>query len=229
MPGWFEPQGQGECRDIVFVPIGLNYDRIPEDKTLLAHQQQGFRNKGRFYASLSFLRFAVLMAPRMIGLSKPFGRVVANFGGPVSLADWQQGVGADLETLGQESRREAVKALGEALSGRIQALIPVLPVSLLSQVLRTAYGAEGTSELQLKSDAMKLAAALDEAGVAVSLDADTADREFSEALYMLLKRAHVVYDARQRLQATAEGEAMLDYNRRVIPPGFCDFGKDTQT
>jgi len=44
--------GQGHCNDVVFIPCALNYDKIPEDRTLIAHQQQGFESKGSFYSLL---------------------------------------------------------------------------------------------------------------------------------------------------------------------------------
>jgi hypothetical protein len=52
-------RGHGDCKDIVFVPAGLNYDKIPEDRTLLAHREEGFSGKGRFYSLVSFIRFFV--------------------------------------------------------------------------------------------------------------------------------------------------------------------------
>ena len=209
-------QGQGNCRDIVFVPVGLNYSRIPEDKTLVAHQQQGFGEKSRFYASLSFFRFAVLMMPRMLGLSKPFGTAVANFGSPLSLNDWQATAGLELASLEGQERRVQISALGEALRERIEALVPVLPVTLLAQVLRARGDAGSISELQLKSEAMALAAQLSRQGLTISLEEDTADREFSQGLYLLLKRGIVEYDSQQRLRVGNGGEAMLDYYRRSI-------------
>ncbi len=148
--------GQGSCKDIVFVPVGLSYDRIPEDKTLIEHSEEGFRDKNRFYAMFSLVRFLVLIMPRMIGLTKPYGKVVANFGSPLSLSEWQQRTGQPLDSVDAGIRRERVGKLGEDLALQIQSLIPVLPVSLLSKGLLLA-GEEGIAELQLKRDALVLA------------------------------------------------------------------------
>ena len=79
----------GNCRDIVFIPAALNYDRIPEFKTLIAHEKEGFSDKGRFYSLLSFLKFAATVITYVMPRRhKPFGYACVNFGPPVSLAKW---------------------------------------------------------------------------------------------------------------------------------------------
>jgi glycerol-3-phosphate O-acyltransferase len=209
-------RGHGSCRDIVFVPVGLSYDRIPEDRTLLAHQQQGFRDKGRLYASMSFARFAVLMMPRMIGLSKPFGTVVARFGRPISLARWEQETGNDVEQAEPGSRRTMVTSLGNTLRQEIQRLIPILAISLLAEELLLA-GQQGVTELQIKHRALFLARRLQAAGEPVILDPLTEDAEFSQALYMILKRGIAELGADGCLRATAAGKSFLEYYRNAIP------------
>jgi glycerol-3-phosphate O-acyltransferase len=210
--------GQGSCKDIVFVPVGLAYDRIPEDRTLVEHQRQGFGDKGGLYPLLSLGRFLVLIMPRMIGLGKPFGQVVANFGSPLSLSQWLQSTQQTLDVSGSGLRREAVGNLGEALAERIKALIPVLPVALLTQVLLQAE--EGIPELQLKRDALVLADRLRAASVPVALEVNEEDRSFSQAMYLLLKRRQIELTGDGRLCVIAEARPLLAYYRNAIPPGF---------
>jgi glycerol-3-phosphate O-acyltransferase len=210
-------QGRENCRDIVFVPVGLSYDRIPEDKTLLANKTQGFRDKGNWYATLSFLRFMLLLMPRMTGLTKPYGRVVANFGTPFSLAQWQLDTGETLAAENPDLRRAAVTRLGESLRAEIERLVPILPISLLSAVLLRA-GAGGIPEQQLKQDALALATALSGAGAPVMLPIDREEREFVDAIYQLSKRRFIDFGAGGRLCVADRGRSMLEYYRNAIEP-----------
>jgi glycerol-3-phosphate O-acyltransferase len=204
------------CRDIVFVPVGLGYDRIPEDRTLLAHRAQGFRGKSRLYSLTALLRFAVLMMPRMIGLGRPFGQAVANFGRPLSLVQWQAERGCLVEGDDPVLRRQHVTHLGEDLKARIEALIPVLPINLLAEVLLAA-GPDGLAELELKQRALSRAAALRLGAVPVILTINGEDHAFSQALLQLLRRRAVELGADGRLRITAVGGPLLQYYRNVIP------------
>jgi len=208
--------GQGSCADIVFLPVGLSYDRIPEDKTLIEHSEQGFREKSSFYAVYSLLRFLVLFMPRMIGLTKPYGKVVANFGSPLSLSEWQESTNQNLAVDDPTLRRQGVGKLGEDIAQRIQALIPVLPVALLARGLLMA-GEEGVPELQLKRDALAHAEQLRANNVLVALESNQEDRSFTQALYPLLKRNLVALGGDGRLRPNARGVALLQYYRNGIP------------
>jgi len=209
-------RGQENCRDIVFVPVGLNYDRIPEDKTLLAYQQEGFRDKGRWYALLAFLRFMVRVMPRMIGLTKPYGKVVAHFGAPLSLASWELASGIVLADEGPELRRTGITRLGETLRAEIERLIPILPISLLAAVLLEA-DAGGIDGKHLQQQALALGETLRSAGAPVMAPPGREDREFADAIYMLLKRRVTELRADGRIRATARGRPLLAYYRNSIP------------
>ncbi len=208
--------GQGSCKDIVFVPVGLSYDRIPEDTTLVNLELKRFADKGRLYPLLSLGRFLVLMMPRMMGLGKPYGKVVANFGSPLSLNDWQAATGQSLIIADADRRRESVSNLGDALAQRIAELIPVLPVALLACVILTR-GEEGISELRLKRDALALAESLRTESVNVALDVNAEDHLFSQALYMLLKRGLVEVSGDGNIRLLGNARLLLEYYRNAIP------------
>jgi glycerol-3-phosphate O-acyltransferase len=210
--------GHDHCRDIVFVPVGLSYDRIPEDRVLLAHREQGFRAKSHLYSLGGFLRFAVLMMPRMIGLGRPFGEAVANFGRPLSLLEWQAEFGGALSSEDPQLRRQQVTRLGEDLKARIAELIPVLPVSLIADVLLAA-GADGLAELELKQRALARAAELRHAAVPVILNVNGEDHAFSQALLLLWRRRALELANDGRLRVCAAAGPLLEYYRNAIPAG----------
>jgi glycerol-3-phosphate O-acyltransferase len=111
-------------RDIVFVPVALNYDRVLEDTVLVAAGQEGTR---RFRGSKrDVVRFGVRYAWRRLrGRAHRMGSAGVVFGAPLSFADWvRDSAGADPQ------------ALAEALMARVQAAMPVLPVPLVLSILR---------------------------------------------------------------------------------------------
>ncbi|CUH77953.1 1-acyl-sn-glycerol-3-phosphate acyltransferase [Tropicibacter naphthalenivorans] len=108
-------------RDIVFVPVGLNYDRVLEDRVLVAADQAGTR---RFDTSVLHVFRAVLkqLWLRLTGRYHRFGYAAVSFGVPVSLS-------------AQPDLASDPQALADALMDRIARIIPVLPVPLVAQLL----------------------------------------------------------------------------------------------
>lgn len=81
---------------MVFVPVGLAYDRVPEDKILTATAQSGER---RFrVAPLSAIGFALNALLRLgFGRFKGFGTAAAAFGAPISLRQFMQFYAASVQ------------------------------------------------------------------------------------------------------------------------------------
>jgi glycerol-3-phosphate O-acyltransferase len=128
----FDPEGP---RDIVFVPISINYDRVLEDRTLIGEASNG----GEQRLGLHAVRVAGKILLRSLKLKLQgrlyrFGYACANFGTPISLRayaeerDWHP----DRET--KDVRVPKVIALGEQLMAKIGENIPVLPVALLASI-----------------------------------------------------------------------------------------------
>lgn len=110
-------------RDVVFVPVALNYDRVLEDRILIAAGDTGER---RFRARISVVaRFALKQVwLKVTGRFHRFGYAAVSFGRPLSLRKFSEGREGDL-----------TKTLGTELMQRIGAVVPVLPVPLLAYVL----------------------------------------------------------------------------------------------
>lgn len=113
--GW-KPGG----RDVVFVPIAINYDRVLEDRVLIAAAARGDR---RFHARVSVIvrSFLRMMWQRMRGRFVRFGTASVVFAQPIRLSDY-----GDAPKLGD---------LGRDLMGRIQAAMPVLYVPMVARIL----------------------------------------------------------------------------------------------
>jgi len=146
----FDPAG----RDLVFVPVGLNYDRVLEDRTLLRDLDPSAVKPGTARAALSTLAFTgknLLLIVR--NRWRRFGYACVHLGTPVSLAAWVKGRGFDPRSLSPEDRKGRVAELAADLMSAIARVIPVLPVPLVATVFSRAPGRAFT-ELELKTEVL---------------------------------------------------------------------------
>ncbi|MFN3953688.1 MAG: 1-acyl-sn-glycerol-3-phosphate acyltransferase [Pararhodobacter sp.] len=122
-------------RDVVFVPVALNYDRVLEDRVLIKAGHDGAR---RFRVRLGVaLGFALkVLWQKLRGRFKHFGYAAVCYGKPVSLREF-------LETRPDAS----TEALADVLMARIRAAVPVLPVPLVAAAVAQAGGALPRAEL----------------------------------------------------------------------------------
>ncbi|MBW4709661.1 1-acyl-sn-glycerol-3-phosphate acyltransferase [Roseobacter sp. YSTF-M11] len=112
----YEPDG----RNVVFVPVAINYDRVLEDRVLIAAAARGDR---RFGARISVVVRFILSKfwQGLRGRVTRFGTAAVVFGEPLSLRDF----GAD----------KPVEELAACLMARIRDAMPVLAVPLVSQAI----------------------------------------------------------------------------------------------
>jgi glycerol-3-phosphate O-acyltransferase len=125
----FDPEGE---RDLVFVPVAINYDRVLEDRVLIAAHARGDR---RFGARISVVVTFILRKfwQRLRGHDTRFGTAAVAFGDPVSLRAY--------------GKVENVEGLSAELMKRIEAVMPVLGVPLVATVL-TKKGPLGVMEME---------------------------------------------------------------------------------
>jgi glycerol-3-phosphate O-acyltransferase len=160
----FDPAGE---RDIVFIPVGINYDRTFEDRSQVLALDGKSPRPGIAFAASKSLSFAFrnfyLMA---IGQWYRFGYACVNFGSPVSMRSFCRDRGVSPPSLDREDRFREVAVLADALMDAVGKVIPVLPVSLLATVLLRRPDARW-DELELKAEAARLIRELSDAGAHV--------------------------------------------------------------
>jgi glycerol-3-phosphate O-acyltransferase len=129
----FDPGGD---RDLVFIPVGVNYDRVFEDRTLLLTGDPlatGQTGMAAARTILSFIGRNIWLKVRR-GWHR-FGYAVVNFGTPLSTREYVARRGIDLRSMGKDARIEQVKILAGELMAGVAKVIPVVPVALVSAVL----------------------------------------------------------------------------------------------
>jgi glycerol-3-phosphate O-acyltransferase len=188
----FDPQGE---RDLVFVPLGINYDRVLEDRTLLLDAPtEADEPKPHAAAAIpTTLRFlGKQLGLALTGRWHRMGYACVNFGTPISIRDYlaQRG-GVDLRKLGKEERMPHVEELGRELMARIGAIVPVLPVPLVATVVLGAPD-RAWPALALKAEALALAERLRVAGAHVYLPRGDEEYAFDVGLRMLALRRLIV-------------------------------------
>jgi glycerol-3-phosphate O-acyltransferase len=128
------------ARDIVFVPVGINYDHILEDELLTAAASAPAGQRPHF--SVPPLALAAWMANelwlRIRGTWERYGYACVGFGHPVSLRGYLGQRGVDLSALSEEQRFTQIEQLGQCLMREIGHVVPALPVSLVASALLAA-------------------------------------------------------------------------------------------
>ncbi|MBK0328641.1 1-acyl-sn-glycerol-3-phosphate acyltransferase [Rhodobacteraceae bacterium F11138] len=126
----FDPEG----RDVIFVPVGLNYDRVLEDRILVAASKDP---RGRFKARIGVVagKATKQIWLRLTGRYHRFGYAAVSFGKPVSL----RAVAATVEG-------NPTVPLARMLIGEIGSIVPILPVPLVAWLI-VQHGPRTRAEL----------------------------------------------------------------------------------
>jgi glycerol-3-phosphate O-acyltransferase len=187
----FRPDG----RDVVFVPVGLGYDRVLEDRILTHAAGEGNR---RFRASLlKIAGFALKnLWRRLRGRFKGFGSLAAGFGAPISLRAFL--------AMHPEATPEA---LGLHLMRRIERVVPVLPLPLVAAALAAAP----SDREALMREVDRLTKQLRDLGAVLKLPSGTA-AVLAEGLPPLIARGLVGED----LRISENSAVLLSYYAAAI-------------
>lgn len=189
-----------EKRDVVFVPVALNYDRVFEDRILV---DAGTKGERRFRARISVVAYYMLRLfwRWLTRRYHRFGYASVSFGAPVSLLEFSEG-----------EQSVDVDALAADLMQRIGAVVPVLPVPLASQIL---LGSEGLTRESFAARFAERIAQMPEAHVHAPREDLAYGADYG--LRNLVGRGFVLEDAVSgELTVTAEGRPILEYYARSI-------------
>jgi glycerol-3-phosphate O-acyltransferase len=175
-------------RDLVFVPLGINYDRVLEDRTLLLSIDPNARRPGRFWAAWNTLGFIANNLRLMMNSAwRRFGYACVNFGAPVSMRAYCAARGLDFQKLAGEERKRAISELGGHLMAVVGRIVPVVPVPLIATVILRNDG-KPQSELELKSGVEQMIEKLEAAGAHVYIPRKDLDYAVTVGLRMLTLR-----------------------------------------
>jgi glycerol-3-phosphate O-acyltransferase len=208
----FDP---GAERDLVFIPVGINYDRVLEDRTLLRKLDPSAPSRGLFYAAARTVAFAASnLWLALTGRWYRFGYACVNFGKPISMRDYASRTGTDFRRLADDARHREVERVGVEIMRAISEIIPVLPVSLVATIFLRGRVA-GWSELEMKSAVHDLIMRLEAAGAHIYVPRGDLDYAIGVGLRMLLLR-HIVVEQDGLYRANPAELALLAYYANSI-------------
>ena len=185
----FDPE---TSRDVVFVPVGLNYDRVLEDRVLVAAAGDN-RSRFKFRISTVFRYVGRHIWQRVSGKFHRLGFAAVAYGTPLSLRSFLQ-----------EPHDDVAKELAVAVMGRVALSVPVLPVPIIAWHLEQAGGQMGRAELEaLFAQDM---VAFEGRGLNICLPQSGALKGMDAALRMLEARGLIVQEGGQVRLTGKHGE-----------------------
>lgn len=204
-------------RDIVFVPVGVNYDRVLEDRTLVRALDPSAPRRSRWFVlrtTFSFIghNFWLMMRSRW----QRFGFAAVNYGRPFSMREYCQHRQLNFSRLPQSVRFAEIETLGIELMKAIQRHIPAVPIPLVASSLLNS-GHEGLDELALKAAFYRHVEEQRQGGRMVVAPVRTQEHVFDTALHMLQLR-HMVIEKGGVYYPEPSARDMLAYYANSISP-----------
>ncbi len=208
----FDPEKE---RDLVFIPVGVNYDRVLEDRSSLFSIDREASKKKKS----EIIRTALLYLLKTIRLRLRrgwyrYGYAVVNFGSPVSMKMYTKAHTLDFLRLDKDQRIRAVETLAQYLMASVGKVIPVVPVPLIASVFLEDKN-RSFSELELKSRVQGLIDELENRGAIVYIPRSDRDYAIEVGLRNLILR-HVVLEEDDLFRANPAEIEILQYYANSI-------------
>jgi glycerol-3-phosphate O-acyltransferase len=205
-----------EDRDIVFIPVGINYDRTLEDRSLLRTLDTAAPKRSKWFVMMTTLGFIRRCLVLMI-LSRwqRFGYACVNFGSPISMRKYCCQNQIDFSRLERSLRFQEVAKLADQLMAAIKKVIPVLPISLVTTVINDG-NRQGQNAFEVESHTNRLIEALESQGAPLYAADENRVETTLNALNMLkLRRLVVEVDGVYRPVAT-EVDVLSYYGNSIV-------------
>ncbi|MDP1611765.1 MAG: 1-acyl-sn-glycerol-3-phosphate acyltransferase [Sulfuritalea sp.] len=202
-------------RDLVFIPVGLNYDRVLEDRSQLLKLNRGAPRTGRLRGLGITAGFLVRNFIQLLGGGwHRFGYACVNFGTPLSMRAYARERGVHFPALDDTQRRAEVGLVAARLMSAIGQVIPVLPVSLIASILARDLS-RAWSEMELKAAAHASMQELEGCGAHLYIPRHDHDYAFAVGLRMLTLR-RIVREEGGLFRPVVEEAATLNYYANAI-------------
>jgi glycerol-3-phosphate O-acyltransferase len=197
-------------RDIVFIPVALNYDRTLEDRSLIRTLDPHAEKRSKWFVfktTVGFLWQNLVL--RISNQWQRFGFACVNFAPPISAREFGRLKGVDFSRLDRDVRFVIVQELCHQLMASIQSNIPVLPVSLVASVLLEVRQ-RWLSEFDVKARVHNLMEELQARGAPVYIPTRGLEQAVAGGFNML-KLRRMVDESDGLFRANSESIDILSY------------------
>ncbi|MFZ5480712.1 MAG: 1-acyl-sn-glycerol-3-phosphate acyltransferase [Myxococcota bacterium] len=232
-------------RRIVFVPVGINFDRVLEDRNLLASAAGPPRLRQKLASLAQILSRAPSLAASIFARAalrahRKYGYAAVSFGAPIPIEAAMPDAAA-VARLPPEERRPKIAALADHLLAEVAKVVPATPVTLACRAIDAGAGDVAAVRRHVRDELAALRAAgrpvaegrawdgihaarrrREDSADKASLDRDILEAEESEltvdlALRLLARRG-VVRVADGRVVTTPGDEDVVRYYARSLDP-----------
>ena len=178
-------------RDIVFIPVGINYDRVIEDRSLIRRLDKTATKRSGWFViktTVAFIFKNALLTRK--NRWRRFGYASVNFGEPVSAKEYSAANEIDFSSLSKDERFVNVQALADKIMSNITQVVPVVPNALMSEIL-LKNRQQWKSELELKAECCERINQLQAAGAPIDISPSAVESVLGSAIDVLLGRGLV--------------------------------------
>jgi len=172
-------------RDIVFIPVGVNYDRTLEDRSLLRELDPAAEKRSNWFiikTTAGFIWKSLLLM--VLSRWQRFGYAYVNFGQHVSVREYCRETGIHFGKLERADRFLNVEKLADQLMGAIKQVVPALPISLVATVMLESRQ-KGLGAFEVEARVNQLIEALERRGAHVYVSPRNRVESILSALNML--------------------------------------------
>jgi len=189
-------------RDVIFVPVALNYDRVPEDRLLIRAAITGERKfRPSLWSALLALPATLWRAVRL--KFTPFGTASVGFGSPIVLSEF-------LAT----SPDRSIDELADVLMDNIAKVVPLVPVPLVARAMLQGRSSKDSITDAIASDLSLLRTR------GVTLPRRSASELATEGLALMLARK-MIRKSGDTYEIVSDEQSLLDYYAASIAHHFC--------
>lgn len=203
-------------RDVVFIPVGINYDRTLEDRSLLRTFDPAAEKRSWWFVcrtTFKFIRRSLVLM--ILSRWRRYGYACVNFGTPLSAKAYCQDQGLNFSLLPRTDRFPEIEKLCHRLMSAISEVVPVLPVSLMSTVFLEAMDTE-LNILDIEERSNRLINELQARGAPVfEMSRSTRALDIVEAIDLMTLRRMVTASG-DHFKAVSAEETIMRYYANTI-------------
>ena len=203
-------------RDVVFIPVGINYDRTIEDRSLLRTFDPAAERRSWWFVcrtTFKFIRRSLVLM--ILSRWRRYGYACVNFGTPVSAKAYCLDQGLNFSRLPRTDRFPEIEKLCHRLMSAISEVVPVLPVSLMSTIFLEAMDTE-LDILEIEERTNRLINELQTHGSPVFEMSRSARAQYIVDAIDLMKLRGMVTASGDRFKAVSAEETIMRYYANTI-------------
>ena len=203
-------------RDIVFIPVGINYDRTVEDRSLIRALDPTSEKRSWWFVfrtTAGFIWRSLLLM--VLSRWRRYGYACVNFGDPLSVKAYCRDRNLNFSILERPERFQEVQKLSQELMKGIAGVVPILPVSLVSTVFLEDMVTE-MDILEIEARSNRLIKKLKEKGAPI-LESSRSKRAhaIADAVDIMLLRRMISSNG-DRFKVIPEEKTLLAYYANAI-------------